>query len=91
MASSASATRDWELQFPGVEEDWGVGRAKAHILAVTGLIGDEFSDGFVGDPHVGAKFLYGEELVFGFVEGGLDFQDGKWSTFLTVCKYSFFN
>ena len=38
-------------------------------------VSDGFSDGFVGDPHVGAEFLYGEELVFGFVEGGFDFHD----------------
>ncbi|KMQ70184.1 hypothetical protein ACM44_13675 [Chryseobacterium koreense CCUG 49689] len=38
-------------------------------------VADDFSNGLVGDPHVGAEFLYGEELVFGFVEGGLDFQD----------------
>lgn len=40
-----------------------------------GSVEDEIADGFVGDSHVGAEFVYGEELVFGFVEGSFDFQD----------------
>ena len=40
----------------------------------SGLV-DEFADGFVGDSHVGAEFVDGEELVCGFVEGSFDFQD----------------
>ena len=36
---------------------------------------DEILDGFVGDSHVGAEFVDGEELVFGFVEGSFDFHD----------------
>ena len=42
---------------------------------VRGSVEDEFADGFVGDAHVGAEFLYVEELVFGFSEGSFDFQD----------------
>ncbi|MBH1959607.1 MAG: hypothetical protein I8H68_05815 [Flavobacteriia bacterium] len=36
---------------------------------------DEFLDGFVGEAHVGAEFLDGEDLMSGFVKGGFYFQN----------------
>ncbi|MCG2779420.1 MAG: hypothetical protein L6264_00605 [Weeksellaceae bacterium] len=55
----------------------GASRASAtgERAGVRGSVEDEFADGFVGDSHVGAELMYGEELVFRFVEGSFDFQD----------------
>ena len=35
----------------------------------------EFADGFVGDSHVGAEFLYGEGLMVFFLEYFFDFEN----------------
>ena len=44
-------------------------------LRMRSLVFDEFLNGFVGDSHVSAEFLNGEELVRRFVKGSFDFQN----------------
>ena len=60
----------WSLDFSTVEH-----LPSKQMVTGVGSVSDDFLHGFVGNAHIGAEFLYGEDLMFLFVQRGFYFQD----------------